>query len=115
MRADFTWNLVGVFLILLGLLSYRYTREKVAPYLTVRRVTVVGISILLFFGLFMLNAGLFDHYTYCYTQSPAILGRDCGNIFTFPFTLFGIVSALIGSISFATVTLSTITVVRSRR
>ncbi|MDV3292645.1 MAG: hypothetical protein LYZ70_00055 [Nitrososphaerales archaeon] len=113
-RADFTWNLIGVFLILLGLLSYKFTREKIGRYLAVRRVAVVGTSILFLYGSFTLNHGLFFHYEYCYTAGyPGIPGLDCQNsIFSFPQVAFGVVSMLIGSISFAVAMLSNIKVVR---
>ncbi len=114
-QADFTWNLVGAFLIILGILSYKYTREKNARYLTARRVAVIGTSILLFYGLAALNYSRYSYYLYCYTQSPAIPGVDCGDISTFPGIEQGYTAMVIGSVSFLLATLSNIAVAGLRR
>jgi hypothetical protein len=77
LRADFIWNSVGVYLVLLGLLFYKYTREKTGRYLIVERAATIGASVLLFYGKFALNYGLFSHYEYCYATGLAIPGLDC--------------------------------------
>jgi hypothetical protein len=110
-RVDFIWNLIGVFLILLGMLSYKYTREKtMRRYQTFRRVAVAGTSILLFFGLLVLNTALFFRYEYCYTTGfPGIPGMDCRDVFSFPNIILGIVTTLVGTVSFTVATLSNVT------
>jgi hypothetical protein len=110
-RADFTWNLVGILLVFLGFLSYRYTREKIGPHTAIKRAAVIGTSMLFFAGLLWLDQSLYFHNEYCYTTWPAIIGVECGNILTFlalPYFTLGIIGAPIGSIGFAFATLSTI-------
>jgi len=108
-QADFVWNLVGVLVMLLGLLSYKYTRERILPYSRIRRVAIVATAVILFSGMFVLNRSLESQYIYCYLAGGVHYPRfDCANILDFPGVLFGVVTTILGSIGFAALTLSTI-------
>jgi hypothetical protein len=113
-HTDFTWNIIGALLLSSGLLFYKYTREKAVQHPRIRTAAVVVTSILFFYGLFALRGGLFFHYEYCYLPGAAFLGFDCGNIFTFSPVMIGILYTLIGSISFAGVTVSNLSIARLR-
>jgi hypothetical protein len=114
-RADFAWNLVGVLLMSLGLLSYKYTRERIVPHPGIRKVAIVGAAIILFSGIFMLNTALESQYIYCYLPGAVHYPRfDCANIFNFPGVLFGAVTMILGSISFTAGTLTSISIALPR-
>ncbi len=113
-RADFAWNIIGALLLSCGLLSYIYTREKAVRYPRIRTAAVIVTSIFFFYGLLALSGGLFSHYVYCYLPGTVELGGpDCrGSIFAFGPVVYGILYALVGSISFVGVTVSNLSIAR---
>ena len=84
-------------------------------YPGIRTAALVVTSILFFYGLFALRSGLFFHYAYCYLPGAAFMGFDCGNISTFNPVMTGILYTLVGSITFAGVAVSNLSIVRSHR
>lgn len=110
-QADFAWNLFGVLMMSLGLLSYRYTKERILSHSGIRKVAIAGAAIILFSGMFLLYTALQFQYIYCYLPGAVHYPRfDCANIFDFPGVLFGAFITTFGSICFTAGTLTSISI-----
>jgi hypothetical protein len=116
--ADYSWNLLGVLLVSLGLLSYACTRERrrLPRFSKISKVAIVGAAVVLFFGLFVLTEGLQDRYLFCHLPGlPPIPPVDCSDVLSFPGVALGAVTTALGSAAFTALTLSAVVIVRPRR